>query len=147
MIRDNIVLYCRSIFVICLFFFISGCVYQYHGLLNPSNEFQENIILPESAVAGEFVTVTVITLGDNCTKMGPTEVEVVGLIATIEVYDYYDNIYGIYSCTENLVPYFHQATFKFDEVGYASVNVKVRQNNILPAYFGPATIKHVLIVN
>ena len=88
------------------------------------------ISVPDSAVVGQPLAVTVRTLGsDGCWKGDGTDIKVNGLTATITPYDV-DRVTRGTACTQMLVEIIHTANLTFGLRGEAQISIRGRDGTV-----------------
>lgn len=111
-------------------FALVGC----SGLTGPDStrrlgviEFSENapvvVEVPATAARGVAFQVAINTYGGGCTGQGDPVVEVSGLTATVEPYQY-EVVDGNVGCTDDLRTYRNVAQVQFDQAGTGLVRFR-----------------------
>ena len=89
------------------------------GFIWPPAQEHPQVVVPQTAQAGEPFQVTVTTIGGGCLRMGPTRVRTRGLTAEVRPYDVHN---GGRVCPTDVQPFEHTATLRFDQPGTATVS-------------------------
>lgn len=112
----------RFSFAALAFLALAGC-----GITGPEStrrlaviEFTEDdpvvVEVPATATRGVAFQVAIDSYGGGCIGQGPTEVEVNGLTATVEPYQF-EVVDGDAACTAELRTYRNVAQVRFDQAG------------------------------
>jgi hypothetical protein len=88
------------------------------GIIWPPGQDHPQVVVPQTAQAGQLFTVTVTTIGGGCLRMGPTRVRTRGMSAEVRPYDVHN---GGNVCPTDVQPFEHTATLRFDQPGTATV--------------------------
>ncbi|MEM6430985.1 MAG: hypothetical protein AAF708_17240 [Deinococcota bacterium] len=120
-----------SLVLWCLFGLLAACsgsstgigVIEYGG----SGGLPINIDLPETAMRGEAIQLTLNTYG-SCTTPARTEVQIKGLEAIVTPYDTVSRGTSTSPCPLGIRTLEHTATLTFNQVGTATVTVRGRNN-------------------
>ena len=88
------------------------------GIIWPLEQHYPQVVVPQSAQAGQPFTVTVTTQGGGCLRIGPTRVRTRGMNAEVRPYDVHG---GGNVCPTDVRPFEHTATLYFDQPGTATV--------------------------
>ena len=119
----------------------TGCMVRDYGILLQAEDF-DPIVLPEAVKVGETFTVIVTTRGGGCIKFGDSKVEIEGMIATVSVYDWYNN--RDQDCSLYLALHQHKAEITFNEIGTATLNIVARESSGLEL-LTTVTVRNVLV--
>jgi len=84
--------------------------------------------VPATATAGTSFTVAINSYGGSCIGQGPTQVEVSGLTATVEPYQF-ELVDGNATCTQEIRTYRNVVQLRFDQTGTGRILFRGRSQS------------------